>query len=106
MFLKAVKIEWNDSYSDHGTVITITLLFFAPLEMSGMNKADKSAVLELFFLLIYVLWRKHPNVIETVDVGVGSFGKDGQWEAPWGDVFWTETGMRGAEKNGVIAGGS
>ena len=68
--------------------------------MSGMNKADKVCRLRTAFP------RKHPNVIETVDVGVGNFGKDGQWEAPWADVLWTETGMRGAEKNGVIAGGS
>ena len=39
------------------------------------TRQTRSAVLELFFLLMYVLWRKHPNVIETVDVGVGSLGK-------------------------------
>lgn len=37
-----------------------------------MNKADKVCRLRTAFP------RKHPNVIETVDVGVGNFGKGGQ----------------------------
>ena len=75
MFLKAVKIEWNDSYSDYGTVITITLLFFAPLEMSGMNKADKVCSLRTVFPTDVCVMKKTSQCDRNCGCRCGQLGK-------------------------------